>query len=164
MKSLSVAIEMKPLGHFCPWHKMQLWINSNCIFQDQFQVYLFFWWSSTIISLLLWTYVWPKLPITTLKYKNLFSRLQNNCSFTPQFLLYSLQFYVKNPWMKFLDVAILMKPLQSYNCDWLNTNARQEMATSTISLRNNFYRRNIKSTGTLPHGLCILQTTINDLL
>ena len=36
---------------------------------------------------------------------------------------------------------------------------RTQMATSTISLRNNFYRRNIKSTGTLRHVLCILQTT-----
>ena len=27
---------------------IQLWINTNCIFQDQLQVYLFFWWSSTI--------------------------------------------------------------------------------------------------------------------
>ena len=154
---------MKPLGHFCPWHMIQLWINSNCISGPVPSLFIFL----VIIHyylLILWTYVWPKLPITSLKYKNLFSRLQNNCSFTPQFLLYSLQFYVKNPWMKFLDVAIHMKPLQSDNCDWPNTNARQEMVTWTISLRNNFYRRNIKSTGTLWHGLCILQTTINDLL
>ena len=106
--------------------------------------------------LILWTYVWPKLPITTQKYKNLFSRLQNNCSFTPKYLLCSLQFYVKNPWMKFLDVAIHMKPLQLYHCDWPNTNARQEMAKSTISLWNNFYRRNIKSTGT---ATCIMYST-----
>ena len=36
------------------------------------------------------------------------------------------------------------------------------MVTSTITLLNTIYRRNIKLTGTLRHVLRILQTTIND--
>ena len=43
--------------------------------------------------------------------------------------------------------------------DWLNTNERQEMVTSTITLLNTIYRQNIKSTGTVRHILRILQTT-----
>ena len=38
--------------------------------------------------------------------------------------------------------------------------SRQEMVTSTITLLNTIYRRNIKSAGTLRHVLRILQTTI----
>ena len=43
-------------------------------------------------------------------------------------------------------------------------NERPEMVTSTITLLNTIYRRNITSTGTLRHVLRILQTTINDSL
>ena len=45
-----------------------------------------------------------------------------------------------------------------------NTNELQEMVMSTITLLNTIYRRNVKSTGTLRHVLCFLQTTINDSL
>ena len=45
-----------------------------------------------------------------------------------------------------------------------NTNELQEMVMSTITLLNTIYRQNVKSTGTLRHVLCFLQTTINDSL
>ena len=38
------------------------------------------------------------------------------------------------------------------------------MVTSTITLLNTIYRRNIKSTGSLRHVLRILETTIKDSL
>ena len=56
------------------------------------------------------------------------------------------------------------KPAETLVCDWLNTNERREMMTSTITLPNTIYGRNIKSTGTLRHVLRVLQTTINDSL
>ena len=43
--------------------------------------------------------------------------------------------------------------------DWLNTNERREMMTSTISLPNTIYRPNIKLTGTLRHVLRVLLST-----
>ena len=58
----------------------------------------------------------------------------------------------------------LVRPAETLARDWLNTNERQEMVMSTISLLNTIYRRNIKSTGSLRHVLRILETTINDLL
>ena len=58
----------------------------------------------------------------------------------------------------------LVKPAETLARDWLNTNERQEMVMSTITLLNTIYRRNIKSTGNLRHVLRILETTINDSL
>ena len=58
----------------------------------------------------------------------------------------------------------LVKPAETLARDWPNTNERREMVTSTITLLNTIYRRNIKSTGTLRHVVRILQTTINDSL
>ena len=58
----------------------------------------------------------------------------------------------------------LVKPAETLARFRPNTNERREMVTSTITLLNSMYRRNIKSTGTLRHVLRILQTTIKDLL
>ena len=57
-----------------------------------------------------------------------------------------------------------VKLVETLACDRPNTNEQQEMVTSTITLLNTIYRRNIKWTGTLPRVLRILQTTINDSL
>ena len=40
----------------------------------------------------------------------------------------------------------------TYTRDWLNTNKRQEMEMSEVTLLNTIYRRNIKSVGTLRHA------------
>ena len=36
--------------------------------------------------------------------------------------------------------------------DWVNTNKRQEMEMSAVTLLNTIYRQNIKSAGTLRHA------------
>ena len=53
----------------------------------------------------------------------------------------------------------LVKPAETLVRDWLNTNERREMMTSTITLPSTIYRRNIKSTGTLRHVLRVLLST-----
>ena len=58
----------------------------------------------------------------------------------------------------------LVKTAETLARDWPNSNERREMVTSTITLLNTIYRRNIKSTRTLRQVLCILQTTIKDSL
>ena len=52
----------------------------------------------------------------------------------------------------------LVKPAETLARD------KKLMVTSTITLLNTIYRRNIKSTGTLRHVLRILLTTINESL
>ena len=52
----------------------------------------------------------------------------------------------------------LVKAAETLARDWPNTNERRGMVTSTITLLNTIYRRNIKLTGTLRHALRILQT------
>ena len=53
----------------------------------------------------------------------------------------------------------LVKPAETLVRDWLNTNERREMMTSTITLPSTIYRRNIKLTGTLRHVLRVLLST-----
>ena len=92
-------------------------------------------------------------PITTLRRLVLMSRTKTNQRT-------DRKQYTRSNAAATARLLTLVKPAETLALDWRNTNERQERQTSTITLLNTIYRRNIKSAGTLRHVLRILQTTI----